>query len=75
MHGEILKRCIIVDGGIRSHDPKNPWSEDDTICQGNSGILVQFDHLLAKVFIIFSFCPAVDATCEVIGGDTCRSAN
>ena len=31
-HGESLKKFIIVDGGIRTHDPKNPWSVDDAIC-------------------------------------------
>ena len=33
-HGESLKKfsMIMVDGGIRTHDPGNPWSVDDAIC-------------------------------------------
>ena len=31
-HGECLKKFIIVDGGIRTHDPKKPWYVDDAIC-------------------------------------------
>ena len=34
-HGERLKKYIIyllVDGGIGTHDPKNPWSVDGAIC-------------------------------------------
>ena len=31
-HGESLKKFIIVDGGVRTHDPKKTWSVDDAIC-------------------------------------------
>ena len=40
-HGESLEKKNIVDGGIRTHDPKNPWSVDDTICQEIIGVLVR----------------------------------
>ena len=39
-HGESLKKFIIVDGGIRTHDPKTHGSADDAICEGISGVLV-----------------------------------
>ena len=40
-HGENLKKGIIADGGIRTHDPKNPWSVDDAICSGINGVLAR----------------------------------
>ena len=39
-NGENLKKFVSVDGGDRTHDPKKPWSVDDAICSGNSGVLL-----------------------------------
>ena len=39
--GASLKKFIMVDVGFEPTTPKNPWSVDDAICLGISGLLVR----------------------------------
>ena len=41
MDGENLKSLLLWMVGDRTHDPKNPWSVDDTISYGNGEVLVR----------------------------------
>ena len=43
--GESSKEIINVDGGIRTHDQKYPWSVDDAIRWGFSGGISPFHDL------------------------------
>ena len=41
-HGWGKSEKFFVDGGNRTHDPISPWSVDDAICEGVSGVLVRW---------------------------------
>ena len=46
--GENLKKFILVDVGLEPATPKTHGHADDAICQGVSGGISPFDHLVLQ---------------------------